>query len=108
MNVYVKLLSLQCVLRKTAGGTISFFAHISHTAGASGDNECHLLIEYNYTRWLITAVIVVIIIQIIIILYFQTEAYATRDIANHILLYYMQPLISTEMFTDNVYVYTYT
>ena len=37
--VYIILLTLRCVLRKTAGGTISFFAHISHTTGASGDNE---------------------------------------------------------------------
>ena len=82
--MYVYTLSLQCVLRKTAGETIPFFAHISHSAGASGDNECHLLIEYNYTRWLITAgglssMLLVIIIKIIIILYFRAEAYETRD-----------------------------
>ena len=75
----------------TAGGTIPFLAHISHTARASGGNECHLLIEYNYTRWLITvgglsSMLLVIIIKIIIILHFQAKACETRDIANHIII----------------------
>ena len=54
--------------------------------------------------------LLVIIIQIIIILYFQAEAYETRDIANHIIIIIIHAAIDINgnMFTHNVYVYTYT
>ena len=47
--------------------------------------------------------LLVIIIQIIIILYFQAEAYETRDIANHIIIIIIHAAI---YINGNNYVYT--
>ena len=43
--------------------------------------------------------LLVIIIQIIIILYFQEEAYETRDIANHIIIIHAAIDINGNVYT---------
>ena len=63
---------------------------------------------HTHTHQLMSYELVYTSIHSSIILYYQAVEYETRDIANHIIVIHAAIDINGNMFTHNVYVYTYT